>query len=134
MKHLAMVLLVGLVAVGVLVAAAEKSVKIEVSAMHCDKCVAKVEKALKGIDGVKDVSVSLKKKTAEVVLTENSTVATEQLLQAIADAGFSAKSGKIAVDAKKGDKKEECKMKEGCYEEGKNSKECPSKNMKKSSE
>jgi copper chaperone len=133
MKRIAVVLLFGLIVVGVTFAGSEKSVKIEVSDMHCKKCVDKVEKALKGIDGVKEVSVSLEKKSAEVVLSENATVSTEKLVQVVADAGFSAKSGTTVVKAKKANMKEECMGKEGCCSGDKGKKADHAKKMKKSS-
>ncbi len=44
-----------------------------VNGMKCMGCVANVEKTLKGIDGINDVNVDLKAKTATVVYDEAKT-------------------------------------------------------------
>jgi len=63
----------------------EKTIKIE--GMMCQHCVAHVTKALTALDGVENVEVNLKKKTA-TVQTE---VANETLIQAIEEAGYTVK-------------------------------------------
>ena len=123
MYKFAVVLLVVLVAVGFTSAQTSKTktVTLAVSGMKCDNCVAKVDKALRGVDGVKDVSVSLKNNSAKVVLASTS-VKPEMLLNALSEAGFGASAGKLKVAAKK-DAKESCskdgKMKmEGASKDG----------------
>ena len=64
----------------------QKTMKIE--GMMCPRCVAHVKKALEGIDGVSEVEVNLKKKTA-VFHAEN--VEDEVLINAIVEAGYEVK-------------------------------------------
>jgi len=125
MKRFAVVLIIILVAVGFTSAQTTKAktVTLAVSGMKCENCVTKVDKALRGVEGVKDVNVSLKNNSAKVVLTSTS-VKPEMLLSAISDAGFGASAGKLKVTAKK-DTKESCSMdkdgkmkKEGASKEG----------------
>ena len=110
MYKFAAVLLVVLVAVGFTSAQTTKTktVTLAVSGMKCENCVTKVDKALRGVEGVKDVNVSLKNNSAKVVLASTS-VKPEMLLNAISDAGFGASAGKLKVTAKK-DAKENCSM------------------------
>ena len=110
MHRFAVVLLIVLVAVGFTSAQTTKAktLTLAVSGMKCDNCVTKVDKALRGVEGVKDVNVSLKNNSANVVLASAS-VKPEVLLSAVADAGFTASTGKLKVDAKK-DAKESCSM------------------------
>ncbi len=134
MHRFAVVLLIIVVAVGFTSAQTTKTktVTLAVSGMKCDNCVTKVDKALRGIEGVKDVNVSLKKNSAKVVLASTS-VKPEMLLNAVSEAGFTASAGKLTVAAKK-DAKESCSMdkdgkvkKEGASKEG----ACCSKDGKK---
>lgn len=59
-----------------------------VDGMHCAHCAAFVEKSLKAVDGVADVSVDLAGKKASVTLEK--AVADDVLIKAVADAGFTA--------------------------------------------
>jgi copper chaperone CopZ len=114
MQRFAVVLLIILVAVGFTSAQTTKAktVTLAVSGMKCDNCVTKVDKALRGVEGVKDVNVSLKNNSAKVVLASTS-VKPEMLLNAVSEAGFTASAGKMTVRAKKS-AKESCSMdKEG---------------------
>ena len=54
--------------------------------MSCGHCSKRVEEALKSVDGVKSVSVSLQEKKAEVVLKKD--VSNEILKAAVEDIGF----------------------------------------------
>lgn len=65
----------------------KKVLKIE--GMMCQHCVAHVSKALSGIEGVTDVEVNLKKKTATVAL--GAEVADETLAAAVTEAGYEVK-------------------------------------------
>ncbi len=65
----------------------KKILKIE--GMMCQHCVAHVTKALQAIDGVDEVVVNLKKKTAEVTLLRE--VANEVFVDAITAAGYEVK-------------------------------------------
>jgi copper chaperone CopZ len=134
MQRFAVVLLIILVAFGFTSAqtAKTKTMTLAVSGMKCDNCVTKVDKALRDVEGVKDVNVSLKNNSAKVVFA-STTVKPEMLLSAISDAGFGASAGKLKVAAKK-DGKESCskdkdgKMKmEGASKDG----ACCSKDGKK---
>lgn len=57
-----------------------------VDGMHCAHCAAFVEKSLKAVDGVADVSVDLAGKKASVTLEK--AVADDVLIKAVVDAGF----------------------------------------------
>ena len=102
MYRIAVVLLIIVVAFGFTSAQTTKTktVTLAVTGMKCENCVAKVDKALRGVDGVKDVKVSLEKSSAEVVLASTS-VKSEVLLKAVSDAGFAVSAGKLKMDAKK---------------------------------
>jgi len=82
-----------------------KTVTLSVSGMTCESCVNTVEKALKKINGVENVAVALKEKTATVTLASNSKVTTAALIKTVNDAGFTAQEGtatqKKASPAKK---------------------------------
>ena len=54
----------------------------------CQHCVARVTNALKAIDGVADVKITLKKKKVEVVLEKE--VSDETIISAIVNAGYEA--------------------------------------------
>lgn len=64
-----------------------KTIKVE--GMMCVRCVAHVTKALQGIEGVKEVDVNLKKKTAVVTLEKD--VEDNVFISAIVDAGYEVK-------------------------------------------
>jgi copper chaperone CopZ len=120
MYRFAVVLLIVVVAFGFTSAQTTKTktVTLAVSGMKCENCVTKVDKALRGVEGVKDVKVSLEKNSADVVLASAS-VKSEALLKAVAEAGFGASAGKLKIAAKK-DMKESCEMdKEGKKDEAK---------------
>jgi len=57
-----------------------------IEGMSCGHCSKRVEEALKSIDGVKSVSVSLEDKKAEVILKKD--IANEILKSTIEDIGF----------------------------------------------
>lgn len=61
-----------------------KMKKVNIEGMMCGHCVAHVEKALKGIEGIGDVKVSLEDKCAEI--TGN--VSDEDIKRAVTDAGY----------------------------------------------
>ena len=62
----------------------EKTIKIQ--GMTCGHCSARVEKMLKGLEGVSEVAVDLNQGTAKVTAAEN--VTDEQLREAVDDAGY----------------------------------------------
>jgi copper chaperone len=66
------------------------NVKLRVSGMTCGHCQAKVEKALKGLAGVYSAVIDLPDGQAEVDFDDDS-VTTQQLVAAVANAGYGAK-------------------------------------------
>lgn len=69
---------------------AESTVTLSVNGMTCESCVQTVTKALKGVDGVKDVKVSLQEKKATVTLVGGAKTTEEQLAKAVQKAGYKA--------------------------------------------
>ena len=65
----------------------EKTLKIE--GMMCMHCVSHVTKALQAVEGVVEVDVNLKKKTASV--KTNGETTDEALVSAVVDAGYEVK-------------------------------------------
>ena len=57
-----------------------------IEGMSCGHCSKRVEEALKSVDGVKSVSVSLEDKKAEIVLKKD--ISNEILKSTIEDIGF----------------------------------------------
>ncbi len=66
------------------------TLKLRVSGMTCGHCQMKVEKALLGASGVYSAVVDLSGGEAEVDFNDDTTT-TDQLLAAVAKAGYSAK-------------------------------------------
>lgn len=62
-------------------------VNLDVTGMHCEKCVARVKDALEGVEGVTGAEVSLENNAATV---EGHGFETAALVAAVADAGFEA--------------------------------------------
>jgi len=115
MQRFILVLLIATLAVGLVSAQATKpqTLKLTVAGMKCENCVAKVDKALRGVEGVKDVKVDLKKKTALVTFASES-LKPEVLFKAVDDAGFKAAIGKIPAAPKmKEENCDDCKDKDG---------------------
>src|SRR5437667_11850163 len=67
------------------------NIKLRVTGMTCGHCQAKVEKALKGVNGVYSAVIDLPDGEAEVDFDDDS-VTTDKLVAAIAKAGDVAKS------------------------------------------
>ena len=65
------------------------SLKLRVSGMTCGHCQAKVEKALKNINGVYSAIVDLPNGEAEIDFNDD-TVTTDQLIAAVRGAGYTA--------------------------------------------
>lgn len=65
----------------------KETVKLDVKGMHCQNCVAHVTEALEKVDGVTSASVSLSKESAVV---EGRGLSVEDLVAAVAEAGFEA--------------------------------------------
>ncbi len=68
------------------------SIKLSVSGMTCDHCVAKVEQALKDVDGVWGVVVELDGGTAEVDF-DDAKAGPDALTEAVTAAGYEATVG-----------------------------------------
>ena len=67
------------------------SIRLEVTGMTCGHCVAKVEQALNGVDGVWGAIVDLDGGAAEVDF-DDSRVQLESLVEAVKAAGYEAKA------------------------------------------
>ena len=67
-----------------------KEMDLAIGGMTCDHCVHHVTGALKGVDGVKDATVSLEEKSAHVTLdgTVEPDVITSAAKAAVAEAGY----------------------------------------------
>jgi copper chaperone len=102
-------------------------VHVSVSGLHCENCVAKVEKALNNLKDVEKVSVSLEKGEAVVTLASTAKLTIETLVNTIAKAGYEAKVGKVHAkpsekcddDCK--DEKDQVSKDGGCCATGKKS-------------
>ncbi len=69
---------------------ADSTVIISIDGMTCDHCVKSVTDALKDVEGVRDVKVSLEEKKAEVIYEDSKCKSME--LQAVIDSkGYSAR-------------------------------------------
>ncbi len=68
------------------------NVKLWITGMTCDHCLAKVETALKGVSGVYSAVVDLPDGEAEVDFDDDR-VTTAQLIGAVKQAGYGAKLG-----------------------------------------
>ena len=66
------------------------NIKLRVTGMTCGHCQAKVEKALKGINGVYSAIVDLPDGQAEIDFNDDH-VTTDQLVAAVGKAGYTAK-------------------------------------------
>jgi len=117
MQKLVLILFIAVFTVGLVNAqtAKSKSLTLTVSGMKCENCVAKVDKALRGVEGVKDVTVDLKKQSA-IVTFASTAVKPEVLYKAVKDVGFEVSVGKPSskatskdagcTDCKEGDAKD----------------------------
>ena len=63
--------------------------KLRITGMTCSHCSARVEKALKELNGVADAKVNLEENNA-VVKFDSGTLTTDNLVQTVEDAGYSA--------------------------------------------
>ena len=65
----------------------KETVKLSVSGMHCEKCVARVTEALEGVEGVTGATVTLEDESA---IVEGHGFETDGLIAAVEEAGFEA--------------------------------------------
>ncbi len=66
-----------------------KKIILGIEGMHCDGCVNRLTKVLKGLDGVEDAKVSLQNKNAEIEYDDDK-LELDDIEQAVSDAGFEA--------------------------------------------
>lgn len=66
-----------------------KSITVNIQGMSCGHCSAAVERAVKGIQGINDIKVSLADKNAQISFDENKTDTTA-ILSAITEEGYQA--------------------------------------------
>lgn len=64
-----------------------KKIKLSISGMHCGSCAGNIERALKKVNGVKEVSVSAVTNKAFVEVDEKTSE--EEMKKAVARAGYS---------------------------------------------
>ncbi|MCC0015542.1 MAG: cadmium-translocating P-type ATPase [Rhodobiaceae bacterium] len=67
-------------------------VTLDVDGMSCASCVARVEKALGGVTGVREANINLALARADVTLGAGEKVALERLIEAVRDAGYDARA------------------------------------------
>jgi P-type Cu+ transporter len=65
-----------------------KKVKLSIEGMHCGSCAGNIEKGLKKVKGVQEVSVSAM--TNKAIIQVEDSVNEEDLKKAIADVGYKA--------------------------------------------
>ena len=70
----------------------DPDVIIEVDGLACPFCAYGIEKRLKKIDGVAELSVLLEEGKVQLKLAEGATVSEERLQKAVAEAGFETRS------------------------------------------
>lgn len=70
-----------------------KKVKIEVGGMTCEHCVARVDKFVKSVNGVKEVNTNLKENMSYIVASDDFDI--ENVKNAIEQAGY--KPGKYEI-------------------------------------
>ena len=66
--------------------------KISIMGMHCASCASNIERSLRKVSGVKDVSVSLMTRKGIVEIDDKSNVGDEELKKAVSRAGYKAVS------------------------------------------
>ncbi len=91
-------------------------VSLSIEGMSCGSCAGKIDKALKGVDGVQDVTVSVEDKSATVVLAQHTATSAENLAKVVTEAGYKASVKKSDAKTIKKEVKVEKKMEkeEGC--------------------
>lgn len=91
MKHLIGAGLISLLLSGTAVFAAEQTVKLDVTGMTCASCPYQVQSALRKVDGVTHIEVSLQKALA-VVTYDDAKCDVAALTKATTEAGFPSTS------------------------------------------
>ena len=67
-----------------------KTVILNIDGMSCGSCVAKLENAFKGIEGVEKVAVDLANKKAKVKFSSEDIPSDQELINTVKNAGFKA--------------------------------------------
>lgn len=98
--------------------AGDKTVKLSINGMTCNSCASTVTKALQGVNGVSDVKVSLKEKSATVKIASTSKTETSALVKAVSDAGFEAAEGAAPATQETSVKKSEDACGGDCCKDG----------------
>lgn len=66
------------------------SIQLQIGGMSCEHCVRRVEKALRGVDGVMDAKIDLAAESASVTMAADR-ADVDALIRAVEDAGYIAK-------------------------------------------
>ncbi|MBN4081117.1 heavy-metal-associated domain-containing protein [Caldithrix abyssi] len=66
-----------------------KTLGLNIEGMKCERCVLKIERALKNIEGVETAAVNLEGKSAEIVVKKEN-ISSETFIEAITNLGFKA--------------------------------------------
>lgn len=69
---------------------AQETIRLEVYGMHCAGCAARVEKALRGVPGVKAAEVALVSNQAQVTVESGVELEPQKLTRAVSGAGYQA--------------------------------------------
>lgn len=67
--------------------AAEKSIVLSISSIHCELCSTIIKKSLQKADGVQNITISEENKTAKIIFDDQKTNI-EQLIKIIANVGY----------------------------------------------
>ena len=68
-----------------------REIQLQVKDLHCEMCAQTVREALQKVSGVNKVKVNLSQKTVTVILSIESEIRVESLIQALAPTGYKAK-------------------------------------------
>lgn len=64
-----------------------ENIKLKINGMKCTGCSQRVERALKNTDGIKDASVNLETREANIIYNKNE-ITYDQICEIIVDTGF----------------------------------------------
>lgn len=94
-----------------------QTISLAIEGMSCGSCAGKIDKALKGVDGVQDVKVSVEGGSATIILAANTKTSADNLVNAVTEAGYKASVKKFEAKTVKKEVKME-KVTEKEKEEG----------------
>ena len=66
------------------------NIELKIEGMHCTGCSTRLEKVLRGLDGVVNANVNFEEKSA-VIEFDSKKITVEEIKEAVEDAGFKAK-------------------------------------------